>query len=139
MPRKKYCSLSKRAVPIPGHGDVKRDRHPGAHAGEGLAQRVRIECAQSGDRDQHQDEAQRGAEQGEAQQRFRHEKPQSFPAVKPIGQDPQKQRLINPAAALRASLGDEIGDVPRDRAARWALQIVNRDGGRGPDRRAARS
>src|ERR1700730_4129971 len=73
----------------PGHGYVEGCGHSAAHSGEGLAQRFGVEGDEASDRDQHQDEADRGSEQRQTQQRLRNEKPELFSGSNPIGQGTQ--------------------------------------------------
>ena len=82
-----------------------------------------------GDRRQHDDEADDGAEQAELHQRVGNECAKAVGTAQPVGQRPQQQRLVDAPGGLRAGLGHQAADVIGDQPARQTARIgVERPG-----------
>src|SRR5947209_5204730 len=94
-----------------GKRGVHRNRHAVAHQSHRRFHHGAVRRIETGNRREHDDEADNGAEQAELHQRVAREGAKSVRAAQPVGQRSQQQRLIDAAGLPGFGFKDEVADM----------------------------
>src|SRR5436305_6636751 len=111
-----------------GKRGIHRDRHAVAHQAHGGFHHGAVGRIETGDRREHDDEADNGAEQAKLHQRIAGECAKTVRAAQPVGERSKQQRLIDAAGLLHPGLHDKIANVIRDEAGRQCVPPGRRRG-----------
>ncbi len=121
-----------------GEGRIHGDRHAVAHQAHRALDRGAVGGIETGDRGQHQDEADDGAEQAELHQRIAGERAELIGAPQCVRQPAQQQGLIEPVMPLQTGLENEVADMRGDLAGRQLGAVAGHHvGAQDPEARGA--
>src|ERR1700733_10017745 len=111
-----------------GKRRIHRYRHAVAHQAHGGFHHGAVGRIETGDRREHDDEADNGAEQAQLHQRVARECAKAVGAAQPVGERSQQQRLIDAPGRLRFGFYDKIANMIGHQARRQCVSPGRRIG-----------